>query len=202
MKRIYLAFSLGLMLTLRLDAKMIEGLVIFQDDTIYVTFRVPGKSLREPNYEAMQHRVKYFDSAGRKVILRPSEAEEIRFKYKDTDVRMLSRRIPDLGKRTVGAFLKLEVDGPLTLLSYYGTYRYPEAWDISTDPAGAYAIDTKAYFLQRDAGLLKRVKPLNFRNDLTAYFRDCPALVEKVGNKDFRMRDLAAIVDFYNANCR
>jgi len=42
----------------------------------------------------------------------------------------------------------------------------------------------------------------HFGVDLIEYFSDCPALVEKIENKDFHKKDLEFIVTFYNSNCR
>ena len=41
----------------------------------------------------------------------------------------------------------------------------------------------------------------NFRLAASNYFSDCTALVEKIHNKEFRKKDIIAIVEFYNTNC-
>lgn len=42
----------------------------------------------------------------------------------------------------------------------------------------------------------------NFKKAATAYFKDCPDLVEKIKTKEYRKREIRAIVEFYNSKCK
>jgi hypothetical protein len=42
----------------------------------------------------------------------------------------------------------------------------------------------------------------NFKKAATAYFNDCPDLVEKIETKEYRKRDIRAIIEFYNSKCQ
>ena len=43
---------------------------------------------------------------------------------------------------------------------------------------------------------------VGFKEKIINYFADCPELIKKIENKDFRMRDgLEQVVEFYNKNC-
>lgn len=42
----------------------------------------------------------------------------------------------------------------------------------------------------------------NFKKAATAYFKDCPYLVEKIATKAYRKRDIRAIIEFYNSKCQ
>ena len=139
-----------------------------------MTFNIPFNFLsREPNYEKLQYKVKYFDPAGKKVVLKADNAKEIQFQFAGENVRMLSRYnsigIGNIFSMSTHIFLKLEMDGKLKL--------------------------------QKENGELKRPKGMSFRKDMTEYFSDCPALVEKIEDKDFRKSDLEMMVNFYNSNC-
>lgn len=67
---------------------------------------------------------------------------------------------------------------------------------------GGYSYSVERYILQKDNGELKRLKGLTFKKDMVEYFCNCPALAEKIENKDFRKSDLEFIVRFYNSNCQ
>jgi hypothetical protein len=41
----------------------------------------------------------------------------------------------------------------------------------------------------------------NFKKTAAKYFEDCPSLVEKIENKEYRKRDIRAIIEFYNSKC-
>ncbi|HTO16638.1 MAG TPA: hypothetical protein VLZ83_12765 [Edaphocola sp.] len=208
MKRISLLVVIGLILSFKLEAKKIEGRILFENDTIEVTFNIPIKFFtQEPNYEKLQYKVKYFDSTGNKIILRPDKAKEIQLKYKNENVRMLSRynslRLGNIFSMSTNIFLRLETDGKLKLFNYYYTQSSPGMNNETTSTmTGGYSYNVEKYILQKGDGELKRPKGLTFKKDMIEYFSDCPALVEKIENKDFHKKDLEFIVTFYNSNCR
>ncbi|MGW9684548.1 hypothetical protein [Flagellimonas sp. 2504JD1-5] len=41
----------------------------------------------------------------------------------------------------------------------------------------------------------------NFKKAASNFFSDCPALVEKIQNKELKKKNLMAIIDFYNNSC-
>ncbi len=41
----------------------------------------------------------------------------------------------------------------------------------------------------------------HFKKTALDFFKDCPALIEKIKNKEFKKRDIEAIVDYYNKDC-
>jgi hypothetical protein len=202
MKPIHLLSIVGLILSSSVDAKEIEGKIFFEHDTIDVVFDIPIKFLNgEPNYERLQYRVNYFDSTGRKTRLGPDQAKEIRFRHGNEYVRMLSI-YNSIGFRHVlypnkNIFLQLKVDGSVKLFSYY----YTENTDVYDESSGIYYSE-KEFILQRADGELKRPKVFGFKNDMIDYFRDCPALAEKIEAKHFRKSDLELIASWYNEHCR
>jgi hypothetical protein len=129
---------IGLGLTFNLDAKRIEGKILFKNDTLDVVFSIPTRGFaRQPNFERLQYKVKYFDASGRKITLRPDDAIEIRCNYKDENVRMLSKhnslRLGNMVSKSNNIFLLLETDGKLKLFKYYYTEDSPEMYSSSTD---------------------------------------------------------------------
>ncbi len=41
----------------------------------------------------------------------------------------------------------------------------------------------------------------NFKNSASNFFSDCPELVQKIENREFKKRDLKEIIEFYNTKC-
>jgi hypothetical protein len=208
MNRICLLIVIALIFTLKSEAKKIEGKILFESDTLDVIFNIPIKFFtQEPNYEKLQYKVKYYDSTGKIIVIRPDIANEIQFTYNFEDVRMLSRNnslgLGNAFSRSRSIFLKLEIDGKLKLFNYYYTQYAAGTYNASAGMmSGGYAYSVERYILQKENGELKRPKGLTFKKDMIDYFSDCPALVEKIESKDFRKNDLEFIVSFYNSNCR
>jgi hypothetical protein len=42
----------------------------------------------------------------------------------------------------------------------------------------------------------------NFKKAASNYFKDCPKLVTKIQHKEYRKRDIRAMIEFYNSNCQ
>src|SRR6187399_3226269 len=69
----------------------IKGVIIAQGQSREVTFDIKVPLLGdEPNFERLQYKVKYYSENGKKLTLRPDDADEIRFEYKGMNVRMIS----------------------------------------------------------------------------------------------------------------
>jgi hypothetical protein len=208
MRRIYLLLIFSLILTFKLEGKRIEGKIIFENDTLFVTFNIPFKSFgQEIYYEKLQSKIKYYNASGDIIVLKPDKAKEIQFKYKSDNVRMLSRNntlgLGSIFSTNSNIFLKLEIDGRLKLFNYFFTQRSPGTYNATTGmTTGGFTYGMEKYILQKEEDALFRPISLTFRKDMVEYFRDCPALVERIENKDFRMSDLGSIVSFYNLNCQ
>lgn len=193
-------------------AEKIEGMIITNvNDTLKVTFDIPIELLsREPNYERLQYKVKYVDENGKKQTLKPDDAREIIFTYNNETVRMLSRlnTLQFVGGTILlssgdNIFLKLVEDGPVQLFLYYYTQNTPGTINPSSGAmTGGFMYDTDRYILQKGVrGELKQIKGMSFRKDMAEYFADCPELVKKIEEKEFKREDMEAIVRFYNAQC-
>ena len=199
----------GILLACGVEAKKIDGTIIFRNDTVSVTFNVPFKFLSQtPNYEKLQSKIKFYDSSGKKVKIRPDEAKEISFNHRDENIRMLSRpntlAYKNIFSTNNNIFLKLEIDGDLKLFKHHFTRTssqpMPGAGGSTMMVSNSYAVER--YILQKGTGQLKQPKELSFRKDMMEYFSDCPALVEKIENRELRARDIKTIVNMYNSSCK
>lgn len=191
------------------EAKKIKGFIIFGRDTVEVTFKVSvGLFASEPSLERMQYKVIYYDGNGKRNVLRPDMAKEIRFAYKGKEIRMLSRStlgidFADVLMLDTDIFLKIEVDGPVKLFRFYSTRQSGGNMNPTTGMmTGTMSYSVERFLLQKGSGMLKRPKTLTFRKDMKEYFGDCPELVSKIESKEFTKNELFSIVSFYNAQCK
>jgi len=207
MKKIGLLIVFGLILTPKTEAGKLAGKLLLKHDTMDVTFNIPVNFVTQKiNYEKLQYRIKYVDSTGKKVVIRPEQAEEIRFNYEEEEVRMLSRYCsPGLNhefSRKRKVFLKLEIDGILKMFKYYFTENSPAVYNGSENiTTGGYSIPATRYVLQKSGEEIFIPGELTFRKNMVEYFQDCPALSLKIENKEYRKKDLEIIISYYNANC-
>lgn len=54
------------------------------------------------------------------------------------------------------------------------------------------------FYLQKGDGPLTRMRNLFFKKDMSEFVSDCPELVQKIHNKEYRSEDLETIVSEYN----
>jgi hypothetical protein len=199
---------IGMLVSLSLQAKKVEGKIVFANETLDVVFNIPINILEDaPNYEKIQLKVKYYDASGEKWTLRPEDAQEIQFTYGQEHVRMISvSNAIGLGGAFVSSpkiFLKLEIDGHLKLFAYFYTQSTPGMANPATGiMTGGYSFRLDRYILQKGEGQLKKVKSASFKRDISEYLSDCPMLVQKIENKEFKKDDIESVVRFYNADCQ
>jgi hypothetical protein len=184
-------------------AKVTGYYITRNNDTVYATIKVPvGWFTGEISYISLQSKIKYYNSTGKKVALRPADAKKVYFEYDGETVVYLScentiglwTSLFDDGKYI---FLKLEIDGPLRLFTYYrqqqsGGYYNGTTW------TGSYSYTIEKYVLQKNGRELFRPAGMFFKKDMAAYLSDYPELAQKVLNKEFRQRDMEEIVEEYN----
>lgn len=187
-------------------ARKIKGTIVANGQEQQVTFNVKIPFLGgEPSFERMQYRIKYFDEAGKKHLLRPDDAAEIRFEFEGQPVRMISCRnnlgLGNMFSTSLNIFLKLEIDGPLRLYRYY--YRQTSGGIYTAGggytPGTSYTVEN--FVFQKGDGPLKRSDGWGWRKEMLKYFSDCPALASLIESKELRKREVEAIVMFYNDKC-
>ena len=207
MRKLLFIVSIGLISSITLSAKKIDGKIFFENDTVDVIFKIPFKLLtQEPNYEKIQSKIKYYDSNGNKITLKPSQAKEIRFNDGFFEVRMLSR-YNSLGLGGLFSihnyiFLKLETDGYLKLFRYYYTQHSAGTYNSTTGTmTGGYSYNVESYILQKGDSELVRPSGYMFRKDMKEYFSDCPELSKKIEDRELRKDDMESIVRYYHLHC-
>jgi hypothetical protein len=194
-KKTLLSCLLILSISITLSAMKIEGLIIYHNDSLLVTFNIPTNMIQtEPDFEYMQRSIKYYDINGKKKILKPSDADEIQFTMNNKLIRILSRKMNfNTNKRSLldsVMFLKLEVDGYLKLFSFH-------TLDMGNMNRN------KSYLLQKGERELKWIMIAKIKNDLIEYLSDCGSAVEMVKQCNaFKGVELVPLVKKYNVECR
>jgi len=196
-------------------AKEVFGQVLIEGDTVNVIFDIPVNIFsKQPSIEKMQYGISYKDASAEYNWLKPKDADEIRFTYKEEAYRMLTRTfLSGIKKRTV--FLLLRVEGPLKMFLYYGlnvVQLAPSNSMVPLTPANNSFRNESPMspFSQYSAANVvfqkgeeepKRPGDTSFRKSMVKYFADCPELVGKINNKTFQKDDMLDIANFYNNNC-
>lgn len=197
MNKRLLLFIIGLIFIVDVNAKKIDGIIVFKNDSIaHVTFNIPFYPLFGLWFEGIQKKIKYYNSTNKLIILKPDQAKEIRFPYKDEEIRMVS--CLDC------LFLNLIIDGRLRLLYMYDRGNAGNAGDAREG-------NNSQIILQKGGGELFYPYPdrEGFKKEMKEYLSDCPEVVKKIDNEYYINGDyersfewhLADIVNEYN-NCK
>jgi len=169
----------------------LKGQIIYANDTVDVTFIIPFSEISgQINFIKLQQSVTYINSSNKKVKIKPTQAKEIRFKYGSGIQRMISVynsiSLGTLMEMDTCIFLKLNIDGNLKLFTYYAY--------------GKYGVAT-SYIVKKTDAPIMAPDWISFRFDMKKYLSDCPVLVAKLEDKEYKARDLESIVMFYNNTC-
>jgi hypothetical protein len=204
--RLLLIFSAVIAISIQTHGKKLAGSIIANGQTRDVTFDIKVTVFAdEPNFEAIQYKVRYYDENGKKQTLRPEDADEIYFQYYGMFVRMISLPNTISHKRmflkSSKIFLKLEVDGPLRLYRFYYKQTMPGSGGYGGGGAPAMTFSVDDAIFQKGNGPLKQPKDFGWKKDMLEYFSDCPALTKMIESKDLKRGDIEAIAMFYNRNC-
>jgi hypothetical protein len=208
MKTKILIFTLICMSYAKVEAKKVNGEIIYNNDSIvHVTFDISISLIfQEVNVESIQHGIEYYNSLGKTVELEPESAKEIRFKYNYEDFRLISC-VDNLNlsgyffPSNEKLFLRLRNDGKLRLYTYYFTKVTPAMSNGvgGTIPGSSY--NTDRFILQKNNGDLFEPRWLRFRKDMKKYLSDCPKVVAKIDDRTYT-RDLINIIVMEYNGCR
>jgi hypothetical protein len=182
--------------TLQEQEVQVPGQIVYRDSTTAdVTFFVL-KVRNGFSVENLESKVRYLDKNGAKKKLRPRDAEEIRFKWDNQEIRMVSRRPGHEALKR--KFLHLMVDGKARFYEYIKTYRF-----IGRSQMYYARISTVIYwFVEREGKKMYSPRPFHFRQKMSKYFSDCPQLSERIKAGAYKAIETETIVKYYNANCK
>jgi hypothetical protein len=215
MNKKYITLLLYIIFIIQINAERIKGKIFYDKDTSDVIFdfntsKETGKI--EIDYSELQNSIDY-DSLGIGKILTPNKANGYQFEIEGKQIIMLA--VPntiedvDYSKPIPKIFLKLEIDGKLRLFKYYETkLKDPYSPIFANTLADLIVyIASKDYYIKETIWLKKENQTITkfvkntFKRSGASYFKDCPYLSEGIKNKDYKLENLVAIVQYYNTNC-
>lgn len=165
------------------------------------SIEVPTKLMSKKVENHQLKQFTFFDKRGKKSELTEKEATELGFSYEGED--LVFRVLPDIIQKSTfvdANFYKLLLDGPCSVFQIYMNYgksgyykqyllfRGEDHYYMTTD-------GTPNNNLISASGRIKSTKE---------FFEDCPELVEKIKNKDFKNDDERCLrmAQFYNTSCK
>jgi hypothetical protein len=190
-------------------SKRVAGQVIYSNDTVTVTFLIStyGKS-ENIDYPKLQDKVKFFDSSGKKYVLRPDKALEIRFKYQGKLIRMVSIPKKDwflssnLFSKNI--FLRIISDGKIKMYSLYKPIYIASSVQTMN---GTMSVSQKtnksdSYIVVKIGDKIFRPSELlNFKERIVEFLSDCPELIKTINERNMNIDYLPWIINEYNRKC-
>jgi hypothetical protein len=173
--------------------KDIDGLIYLKNESVLkVVLKIPIYQSQKIVYEKVQYQIKYIDANGILQKLRPEQIKEVRFKFNNEDIRMLS--LVDNVKLNGGfssnksILLKLETYGRMNHFLFYGKSTYIE-YDYISGPLNVLQIDNGELFVPSWFNDFKKINK---------YIAECPSLVEKINNEVYNSENIKEIVKDFN----
>ena len=90
----------------------------------------------------------------------------------------------------------------MKLFATYFTQQSPGMYNAGTGmTTGGSTYSVERFVLQKNNGSLVQPRWISFRKDMSKFFADCPELVQRIQDRDFKKGDLELIVQDYNQKC-
>jgi hypothetical protein len=191
MKNLFIILILNICTSSLYAAIEVKGQIITKTDTINATLLIPVYFMNgDINFVKLQNKIKYLADNKKKHKLKPSQAEQITFRFGGEKIKLLSRN---------NYFMNLLKSGHLKLFQYY--YTSPNFSGAPGQSGGMTVNIQSYYYLQKGDGEMKRVHGFSFKKDIGDYLSDCPDVAEQVESRELRKKDIEQIVKNYNKLC-
>jgi hypothetical protein len=160
---------------------------------------VPTKMLSKKAETIQLNHFTFFDKRGKKLEMTEKEASEFGFNYEGEDI--VFRVLPEVIQKSTmvkANFYKLLIDGPCSLYLVYIGYSsgFYSQYLLFKDE-GHYFMTTEGTPTNELISAPGRIK------NTSDLFEDCPELVEKIKNKEYKKGDdrYFRLANYYNASC-
>lgn len=200
MKHFFLLLSASFVFSATAMAERVSGAVIFENETINVTFDIPHSVI--PNgidYLSLQKRVVYFDSKNVQQEVLPSDAKEVRLYLPSDTIRLISVEVTgDLVsefKDRKQMFLKLIVDGETQLFRYF-TVEFRPYVGVNFVQGGPDK--GSEYVLRKTNENFLWPKRSRFKKQMSSFLASRPDIVTKINMGEYQMKDLPSIIKEFN----
>ncbi|HZK06824.1 MAG TPA: hypothetical protein VFC92_01360 [Bacteroidales bacterium] len=191
MKKFVAYISLVILMTNTTFGQKEEYFVSFDNDTVYVDFKVMSKIV----FYDLTWQMKYYDSLHKVCKLSPKHAREVYFYLNEKPYHFISilntPKLPSPPNLSgLRFFAELKVDGPLKLVTYYGIRLM----------LPSIQADVKNIMIKPDNEMLF-LDQFGIKKKIMRFLSDCPELVQKLKEKDKELKWDDQICRYYNLHC-
>ena len=192
-------------------AEKVKGFYVTNNhDTIKALLKIPYNAAFsiDFNFIKMQQEMEYINDAGEKITMSPNDILAYGFEYydereeKDDTMVFVSKknifyRSTDFSDNDSTIFLMQLVKGKLSLYNYYS---------MSSVSAGFnYAANNVMHstpVLEFSNQKLFTYNTNKFKSEMAKYLADCPIVLQKIEEKNYKNKHLHIVVELYNSLCR
>lgn len=196
MKKIAFVTFLFLFTMLNAFAARVPATIVTETgEIVRATIDVAGT---ENNFRSLQETVDYYDVNGTKHSLKAEQVKEITILNNADTVKLVSIPYKYTGLQNANGadpgniLVQQLVDGKVSVYKFW-----------YTESGGQFAPAVTEKYLLRKEGSEEYYEPpyLSFRKDMAGYLCDCPTLIDKIENGQFKRKQLPLLIAEYNETC-
>jgi hypothetical protein len=195
MKKVaYSLFPFAFSILSAFAAKIPATIITASGETMQVTVDLANG---ESKYRSLQENIEYYDAGGSKHSLKAEEVKEITVGTGADAVTLVSIPYKYTGLENANAPDKGNILAQQIVDGKVSVYKF---W--YTEPGVQFAPSvTEKYLLRKEGDEFYEPAYFSFRKDMEGYLCDCPTLIDKLENGQFKRKQLPLLIAEYNETC-
>lgn len=192
-------------------AEKVKGFYVTNNhDTIKALLKIPYNAAFsiDFNFIKMQQEMEYINDAGEKITMTPNDILAYGFEYydereeKDDTMVFVSKknifyRSTDFSDNDSTIFLMQLVKGKLSLYNYYSMSSVSAGFGSASNNV-MHSTPVLEFLNQK----LFTYNTNKFKSEMAKYLADCPIVLQKIEEKNYKNKHLHIVVELYNSLCR
>ena len=192
-------------------AEKVKGFYVTNNhDTIKALLKIPYNAAFsiDFNFIKMQQEMEYINDAGEKITMTPNDFLAYGFEYydereeKDDTMVFVSKknifyRSTDFSDNDSTIFLMQLVKGKLSLYNYYSMSSVSAGFNYAANNV-MHSTPVLEFLNQK----LFTYNTNKFKSEMAKYLADCPIVLQKIEEKNYKNKQLHIVVELYNSLCR
>ena len=192
-------------------AEKVKGFYVTNNhDTIKALLKIPYNAAFsiDFNFIKMQQEMEYINDAGEKITMTPNDILAYGFEYydereeKDDTMVFVSKknifyRSTDFSDNDSTIFLMQLVKGKLSLYNYYSMSSVSAGFNYAANNV-MHSTPVLEFLNQK----LFTYNTNKFKSEMAKYLADCPIVLQKIEEKNYKNKHLHIVVELYNSLCR
>ena len=192
-------------------AEKVKGFYVTNNhDTIKALLKIPYNAAFsiDFNFIKMQQEMEYINDAGEKITMTPNDFLAYGFEYydereeKDDTMVFVSKknifyRSTDFSDNDSTIFLMQLVKGKLSLYNYYSMSSVSAGFNYAANNV-MHSTPVLEFLNQK----LFTYNTNKFKIEMAKYLADCPIVLQKIEEKNYKNKHLHIVVELYNSLCR